>query len=207
MKRLFFLFFSLTAFSPSQALAEAKDQEEDSEKKTGYGYVVKNYFSKRNSEQEWTQKLALYAGMSIYRESREKTLPPFSSFIAAFEQRLKEFPKVGDLSLQIGVHSAKLTDGRSTAIEFGPRFSLPSGKNKFPFYTGVGMGLGLFPRHIIKNKPALSFNAQVFAGFRFAGLHENLGLMTELNLQMRAPFSDLQIYMDLFVLGGLLFSF
>ncbi len=203
-------FFAAVLWLALAASAGAEAQTAGAE--TAGPRALKSYFSGTGGLGEparaLTQKLFLYGGVSVYREVKEKAMPPFSSFVFAFEQRLREFPKIGDLSLQIGVHSAKLlAGGRATAVELGPRFSLPSGKNSFPFYTGAGMGLGVFPRHIIKSKPALSFNFQMFAGLRFADLYENLGCLFELNLQMRAPFSDLQIYLDALLLGGLLFSF
>ena len=194
------------ALLPGAALAAGEEPEAPSQK-TGYSQAVRNYFAGLAAEEPLLQKLALYGGASIYREIKEKSLPPFTSFIFAFEQGIKEFPKIGGLSLQISVHSMRLEGSRSTAIEFSPRFSFPSGKNGFPFYTGAGLGLGVFPRHIIKSRPALSFNMQAFAGLRFAGLYENLGLMAELSLKMQTPFSDLKIYMEILALAGLLFSF
>ena len=182
-----------------------------SDTESGYKYVLKNYFSKRRpnffSHKGAPRNLTLYMGSSLYRETKDEVLFPISSFIFGFNQRIKEIPTVGDLNLQIGIQSIKLETHRGTVIEITPRFTLPDIRSGFPFYVGIGAGLGFFPRHIVKNLPALSFNAQVFTGMRFLDLYYNLGLTGEFSLKMQVPFQDLKLYLELFGSLGFVFSF
>ncbi len=182
-----------------------------SDTKSGYKYVIQNYFSKRRSNffshRGSPRNLTLYAGSSLYRETKDKILFPFSSVIFGFNQRIKEFPTIGDLNLQVGIQSIRLKTHRGTVIEINPRFTLPDIRSGFPFYIGMSAGLGVFPRHIIKSLPALNFNAQFFTGIRLLDIYYNLGLTGELNLKIQVPFNDLKMYLELFGSLGFVFSF
>ncbi len=205
MKSLSFIFLIFLIFSPNTYGTTSSHTE------SGYKYILKNYFSKRQpnffSHKGSPRNLTLYIGPSLYRETKEKVLFPISSFILGFNQRIKEIPTVGDFNLQIGVQSIKLETHRGTVIEISPRFTLPDIRSGFPFYVGVGAGLGVFPRHIIKSLPALAFNAQIFTGLRFLDLYYNLGLTGELTLKMQVPFNDLKMYLEIFGSVGFVFSF
>ena len=179
--------------------------------KSGYTYVLKNYFTSRRpnffSHKGSPRNLSLYMGSSFFGETKDKTLPAFSSFIFGFNQRIKEIPTIGDLNLQIGIQSIKLETHRGILVEITPRFTLPDIRSGFPIYVGAGGGFGLFPRHVVKGLPSLSFNAQIFTGIRLLDLYYNLGVTGEINLKMQVPFNDLKTYLELFASLGFVFSF
>ena len=198
---LFIIILSLTAFN----------SHADTGKKSGYKYVIQNYFKPRKpmylQHKSSPRNLSLHVGGSIFRETKEETLFPVSSFFFGFRQRVKEIPTVADVNLQINLFSSQLEEDRSTSIEINPQLILPDVRSGFPFYVGVGGGLGLYPRHIVKNKPALSFNTHVFTGVRLIDVYHNLGINGEVTAKLQVPFNDLKMYFEILVSGGLVFSF
>lgn len=198
------LFISLLIFNHLQTYG--KDQE----KKSGYGYILKNYFSKRKSNffnhKGSPRNITLYGGSSFFRETLNDNLESLS-FVFGLNQRIKEFPTIGDLNLQVGVESIQLKSHRSFVVEVNPRFTLPDVRSGFPLYIGLGGGVGIFPRHLVKKIPALSVNLQTFAGVRLLDLYYNLGFMAEATAKVQIPLSDMTVYLELLASLGIVFSF
>ena len=188
------------------------DSEVDSkEKKKGYGYTLKKYFSGRKKipSSSSYRNMVLYVGSSLYSDSTAKNFKsiPFSSVIAGFRQPIREVPQVGDFSLKTEIQNFRLKTDRVTQINITPLFSLPEAQSKFPVYVGLGIGFGFYPYFILAGKPALSLNGQLFAGLRLINLYKNLGLNGEVVLNMHVPFKERELYMETIANLGLLFSF
>ena len=178
---------------------------------SSYKNVIKNYFTKRKKNTSTfygsPRSLTLFTGASLYGETKDEKQKPLSSYTFGFNQRIKEYTAIGDLNLKIELHSVALETQRSTQVTITPHFSLPDIRSGFPIYVGFGAGFGLFPRHILKKQPALSFNVQMYTGLRLIDIYKNFGLITELNLRMRTPFQDMKLYMELLMNVGFVFSF
>lgn len=179
------------------------------EKKEGYGYTLKKYFSGRKKTPSRRRDMVLYVGSSLYSNSAARNFKhrPFSSFIVGFRQPLFEVTGIGDLNLKTEVQNFRLKTGQATQINFTPTFSLPEARSGFPIYVGVGLGFGFYPHFILIDKFSLSLNTPFFAGVRLINLYENLGLNGELALNMHFPFREKKLYMETIVSLGLLFSF
>ena len=155
---------------------EVLGKELEPEKKTGYRYILKNYFSERQTGYyDYSRSFGLSSALSVYRASAKKTFKPFSALSLNFSQTIKEFPYFGDFSLQVSVFSAQMEKQRAFLLELNPRLSLPETSALFPVYLGLGAGLGFYPRHIIWQIPALSVNSQFFMGLRLLELYYNVG--------------------------------
>ena len=186
---------------------QAKD---DSEKKSGYRYIVENYFSKRaslGSYYDYDRAFTLSSGTSVYRANKDKTFKPFSSFNLSFTQVFKEITFLGDLNLKFSIFSSQMSKQESTLLEVTPFITIPEIRTSFPFYIGMGLGLGFYPRYLIKQLPAISVNTQFFFGFRFLEIYHNIGFFTELNLRIQYPFSELKTYLETVAQFGLIFRF
>ena len=182
----------------------------------GYKYTLKNYFSKRkpnaHSYQGSPRSLSLYFGTSLQGETEDKKLGLLSSRLLGFSQRIRDFPTIGDWNLNLEIHSMALAvhtkkPQREILLNISSTFSVPDIRSGFPVFVGAGGSFGLFPRHIIKQKPAISVGAQIFTGFRILDWYKNVGLQTSLNLKMYVPFNDKKLYMELIANFGFLFSF
>lgn len=205
MKKIIFLIILSGFYFPSFS-AEATT------KNHGYAYTLKNYFANRKSQytqyQSSPRSISLYAGASIIRETKEDTIFPVTSMILGLEQRVREIPAVADINLQIGLQISKTDDDKtSVAIEVIPRLMFPDIRSGFPFYVGFGGGFGFYPKNIIKELPAISFNGQAFAGVRIVDLYHNLGIKGEVSLRLQTPFNKIESYMDVLGSAGLVFSF
>ena len=203
MLRVIYIFIFIFSFFPSWG-------EENQTKKLGYRYIIDNYFSKRQASgvyQDYSKSFTLYSGMSFYRESTERSFKPFSSFVLGFNRRLKEIPQLGDLNLQAAVISSQMATHRAVLLEITPRLTIPEIRTAFPLYVGAGLGLGFYPRYIIREQPFLSVNSQFFIGLRFFDLYYNLGFSAELNLKIHSPFSESEIYLETLGRMGLIFRF
>lgn len=185
---------------------EVLGREGEAEKKSGYRYILKNYFSKRQAiNYDYSRSFALSGGLPVYRASGKKSFEPFSSLSLSFNQKVSELPDFGDFSLQVFVSSAQMEKQRAVLLELNPRISIPEIRTLFPFYLGLGAGLGFYPRHIVRQIPALSFNSQFFMGFRFLELYYNMGLFSELNLRIHYPFNESTFYLETLISLGLIF--
>ena len=180
---------------------------------SGYKYVIRNYFSSRKpnveSHQGSPRHLGLYLGTSLYGETTDQdTFNPFSSFVFGLSQRISEYPAIGDLSIRVELLSMKFADKkREWLVDVVPVFSLPDVRSGFPVYVGAGGGLGLFPRHIVRKEPVLSFNARLFAGVRVLDWYENMGFFGEVSVKTQFPVYDAKLYMEVLLTFGSLFSF
>ena len=187
--------------------------ESQGDKKSGYKYVIRNYFSSRKpnvqSHQGSPRHLALYLGTSLYSETTDQdVLNPFSSVFFGLSQRIEEFSAIGDLNIRVELLSMQFADKkREWLVDVTPVFSLPDVRSGFPVYVGAGGGVGLFPRHIVRKKPALSLNVRFFAGMRVIDWYENVGFLGEVSVKMHFPFYDTKLYMEVLVTLGSLFSF
>ena len=204
LKKICFLIL-FVLFAPSWG-KEVKPEQ----KKSGYRYIIDNYFSKRRSsgnEGHYSRSFTLFGGSSFYRESTVKSFNPSSSFVLGFNQKVKEIPRFGDVNLQAAIFSSKMEKQRAVLLEITAQVTVPDIRSAFPLYVGLGAGLGFYPRYIVRKIPSLSANSQFFVGLRFLDLYHNLGLSMELNLRMQYPFSELEIYIETLGQLGLIFSF
>ncbi|MCZ0931553.1 MAG: hypothetical protein OXJ52_00135 [Oligoflexia bacterium] len=184
--------------------------EDNSEKKSGYRYIVENYFSKRansRSYYDYSRAFTLSSGISIYRASKDKTFKSFSSFNLSFTQNVREIDFFGDLNLKFSIFNSQMSRQKATLLEVTPFISVPEIQTAFPFYVGMGFGFGFYPRYLIQQLPAFSVNAQLFFGFRFLEVYHNLGFFTELNLRIHYPFSELTAYLETLTQFGFIFRF
>lgn len=205
MLKKFFLFIFLVFSS----LSWGEENNAEPSKKSGYRYIIDNYFSKKRSSESYynSRSFTLYSGLSFYRESTKKSFNPFSSFTLGFNQKIKELPYLGDISLQISLFSTKLERQKAALLEITPRISVPEVATAFPLYVGLGAGFGFYPHYVIKKKPSLSVNGQFFVGLRLLDLYHNLGFSGELNLRIHSPLNELTIYLEMLGQFGLVFSF
>lgn len=195
------VFILLVSFCPSWG-------DEGKAEKSGYRYIIENYFSKRRGAyQDYSKSFTLVMGTPFYRESREKSFDAFSAVMFGFNQRIREIAYLGDLNLQVAMFSSKLATRRATLLEVSPRISIPEVQTAFPLYIGLGLGLGFYPRYIIKKLPPFSVNNQFFIGLRFFEIYHNLGFSAEINLRMHYLFSELEIYLETFAQMGLILNF
>ena len=200
-------------FSFFMAFSSYGESANRGERDSGYKYVIRNYFSSRKpnveSHQGSPRHLGLYLGTSLYGETTDQdTFKPFSSFVFGLSQRIREFPAIGDLSIRVELLSMKFADKkREWLVDVVPVFSLPDVRSGFPVYVGAGGGVGLFPRHIVKKEPVLSFNARLFAGVRVIDWYENMGFFGEVSVKTQFPVYDAKLYMEVFLTLGGLFSF
>ena len=196
---IIFLFFSLNL--------QAKD---NSEKKSGYRYIIDNYFSKRASSgsyYNYSRAFTLSSGVSIYRANKDKTFKSVSSSNLSFTQVFKEIVYLGDLNLKFSIFSSQMSKQKSTLLEVTPFITIPEIQTTFPVYIGMGFGFGFYPRYLIQQIPAFSVSSQFFFGFRFLEIYHNLGFFTELNLRVQYPFSELKTYLETSAQFGLIFRF
>ena len=186
-----------------------ENDTESSEEKSGYRYIIDNYFSKKRSSEaySYSRSFTLYGGFSFYRKSTKKSFDPFSSFSLSFDQKIKEISYFGDIGLRLSIFSTKLERQRAVLLEITPRISVPEIQTAFPLYIGLGAGLGFYPHYIVRKIPSLSVSGQVFTGLRLVELYHNLGFSGELNLRIHSPFNELKIYLEIFGQFGLVFSF
>ena len=202
-----FFVFIVAVFSSHGAFSHEKD------KKSGYKYVIRNYFSSRKANVETHQgsprHLALYLGTSLFGETADQdTSKPFSTILVGLSQRVKEFSTIGDLSIRVELLTMKFADGeREWLVDVVPVFSLPDVRSGFPVYVGVGGGIGLFPRHIVRKRPTLSLNARFLAGIRIIDWYENIGFLGEVSAKIQVPFYDNKMYLEILLNFGGLFSF
>lgn len=152
--------------------------------------------------------MILYAGPSLYGDNTEKKFKgrSFSSFLMGFQQQIGSAPLLEDLYLKTEIQNFHLKRGRATQINITGAFSRPGWEKGFPVYVGAGGGLGFYPFHILKGRSFASLNAQFFTGLRLLNLYENLGLNLELSLHLHYPFSEQELYMDVFAGLGAFFS-
>ena len=205
LKKIFY--FLLCSFF---FLSWGKETSSKDSKKSGYRYIIDNYFSKSRAfgdYDNYSRHFTIHSGLSFYRESTIKSFNPFSTFTLGFNQKIKEVSNVGDLNLQISIFSSQLATRRSTLLEITPQFSVPEIRAGFPLYVGVGAGVGFYPRHIVKKIPTLSVNSQFFIGLRFLDIYHNVGFSTELNLRVHSPFNELKVYLETLGQFGLIFRF
>ena len=192
------------------AWGEGENSSENSEK-SGYRYIIDNYFSKRRSStgayQDYSKSFTIFGGFSFYRENSKKRFKPLSVLVLGFNQNLKRIPDFGDVNLQVAVFSSQMQGQKAVFLEIAPRISIPEILTAFPFYVGLGAGFGFYPRYIIKKIPALSVNGQFFSGFRFFDLYHNLGFSGEFNLRLDCPFSEMDIYLSALAQLGIIFRF
>ena len=178
---------------------------------SGYKYVIDNYFSKRKSNIESYQgaprHLKLYLGASVYGETETRKFDPLFSRALGFSQRIKEFPARGDLNLRVELQSLRLLSHRTELISIVPVFIFPDVRSGFPVYVGAGGGMSLLPLHLVRRQPALSLTGQIFAGLRLVDWYKNAGLSGEMSLKTHLPFYDRELYMEIFITLGFLFSF
>lgn len=211
MKKVFFAFI-ICCVLPVSAWGEESSSSKE-EKKSGYRYLIKNYFSKdRVNERGWkkSRNFVLFGGLSFYREKEgdEKALSSFSSFSFGFNQQIKELSHFGDIGLQAEVFFSREGKGKQDVIlEFTPRISIPEVQTAFPVYIGVGWGLGFYPFYILKKKPFFSMSWQFFSGLRFLEIYHNIGLTAELNLRLHFPFNEKKKEIDFSGRAGLAFRF
>ena len=183
-------------------------EEQTSDKKSGYNYVIKNYFSKRRANTYHNSKsFSLFTGTTIYRESQKKAFKAFSSLTIAYNQNLKQVSRLGDLNLNVALFSSEMQKQNAVLLELAPRFTLPTIQSGFPLYVGLGLGFGFYPRYIIKKKPALSLSGQFFTGLRFFNIYHNIGLIAELNLRIHTPLNELDIYLETLAQLALVFRY
>ena len=193
-------FILLLFFSPTWG------GEKPSEK-SGYRYIIENYFSKRTASSHYTRSFSVYSGLSFYRESSVKSLPPFSSFVFGFHQKVKEIKEFGDINIKFSFSSQQLDKQNAFLWEFMPQLSFPDLRSAFPLYLGLGAGFGLYPRNIIRKKPSLSLSSEFFVGLRFLNLYHNFGLSSEISLRMQIPFQEWEIYLESLARLALVFCF
>ena len=175
-----------------------------------YRHLVDKYFSPKRFDEKYanhSRSFGLYSGFSFHRESTSKTFHPSSSLTLGFNQKVRELFQVADIDLQFSIFFTKLERQKAILLELTPRISFPEVQTAFPFYIGLGAGLGFYPRNIVKKMPALSANAQCFIGLRFLEIYHNLGFFTEWNLRVHVPFNELEIYLENFAYFGLIFGF
>ena len=202
-KKLSILFIAL-CFSLN---LHAKD---NTEKKSGYRYIIDNYFSKRSSSgnyYNYSRGFSLSSGLSMFRATKDKTFKSFSSLNLSFTQNIKEIDFLGDLNLKVSIFSSQMARQKATLLEITPFLTVPEIRTTFPFYIGLGFGFGFYPRYLITSLPIFSVNSQFFFGFRFLEIYHNVGFFTELNLRIQYPFSELKAYLETLAQAGLIFRF
>ena len=179
------------------------------EKKSGYRYIVDNYFSKRASSgvYDYSRAFMLSSGISFHRANKSKTFKPFSSSNLSFSQVFKEISYLGDLNLKFSIFSSQMSKQRATLLEVTPFITIPEIQTGFPFYIGMGFGFGFYPRHLIQQLSVFSISSQFFFGFRFLEIYHNVGFFTELNLRIQYPFSELKAYLETSAQFGFIFRF
>ena len=185
-------------------------KEKSAEKKSGYRYIVENYFSKRASSgnyYDYSRSFSLSLGAPVYRANKDKSFQSFSSLNVSFTQTIREIDSFGDVNLKLSVFSSRMDKQRAILLEVTPFITIPEIQTAFPFYVGMGLGFGFFPRYLIKQLPAFSVNGQFFFGFRFLEIYYNLGFFTELNLRIHYPFSEITTYLETLAQFGLVFRF
>ena len=186
-------FFLLAFFFPSFA----------EEKKSGYRYIIDNYFSKRQSAY-YSRSFSLSAAFSLYREG-QRHFKPFSSWALKFNQDIKKISSFGQLNLEAGLFFSK--PEKPVLLELSPRIIIPETSSAFPLYLGLGAGLGFYPSYIAKKIPFLSASGQFLIGLRLLELYYNLGLSAELNLRIHYPFNESEVYVERLGQIGLVFQF
>ena len=210
MKKVFFAL----VFCVAPALAQGEESSSSEEnKKSGYRYLIKNYFSKNRSDdfRAAGRNFVLFGGLSFYKErgGGEKALSSFSSFSFGFNQQIKELSRFGDIGLQAEVFFSRRSKGgkRDVILEFTPRISIPEVRTSFPVYIGLGWGLGFYPFYILEEEPFFSMSWQFFSGLRFLEIYHNIGLTAELNLRLHFPFNDRKREIDFSGRAGFAFRF
>ena len=202
LKKIFLLILYLI-FSQAWGGEEIKKSE-----KSAYKYVIDNYFSKRDSlSSHYTRSISIYSGLSFYRESSVKSLPSLSSVVFGFNQKAREIKDFGDLNIQFSFSSLQLDRQKALLLEVMPQLSFPEMRSAFPIYLGLGIGLGFYPRNIIRKKPSLSLSGEFFAGLRFLNLYHNLGFSSEINLRMHTPFNEWEVYLEALARVAVVFCF
>ena len=205
MLKKFLITFAFFSFS---VMPQA--EEPSSEKKSAYRYIVENYFSKRSSSKNYynySRSFTLSAGGSIYRMSKDKSFRSLSSINLSFTQNVKEIKFLGDLNLKFSIFDIQMASQKTLLLEILPFITVPEVQTAFPFYVGFGLGLGMYPRYLIRQMPIFSLSSQFFVGLRFLELYHNLGFFTELNLRIQYPFSELTAYLETLSQFGLIFRF
>lgn len=203
-----FIFFTALFFSLS--LQAEENVEESVEKKSSYRYIIDNYFSKRASAggySDYSRAFTLSSGLSMYRANEDKTFDPLSSFNFSFTQNIKEISSLGDLNLKLSIFASQQASQKATLLEVTPFITIPEIRTAFPFYIGMGLGFGFYPRYLIKPPPIFVVNSQFFFGFRFFEIYHNIGFFTEFNLRVYYPFSELIVYLETLAQAGLIFRF
>ena len=202
LKQIFIACLLFSSFS-----LQAKN---NSQKKSGYRYIIDNYFSKRVSSgkyYDYSRAFTLSSGFSIYRASKDKDFKPFSSLNVSFTQTIKEINFLGDLHLKVSMFSSQMPTQKATLLEVTPFISIPEIQTTFPFYIGMGLGVGFYPRYLIQKLPSASINTQLFVGLRFLEIYYNLGFFTELNLKIHYPLSEMKVYLSTISQWGFIFRF
>ena len=201
------VFIAISLFSFSLTLEAI---ETSSEEKSAYRYIIDNYFSKRSSSKNYynySRSFTLSAGGSIYRSSKDKNFKSLSSMNLSFTQNIKEITFLGDLNLKFSIFDIQMARQKTILLEILPFITVPEIQTNFPFYVGFGLGLGMYPRYLIRQLPVLSLSSQFFVGFRWLEIYHNLGFFTELNLRIHYPFSEMTVYLDTLTQFGLIFRF
>ena len=190
-------------------LSSLELQANNTEKKSGYRYIVDNYFSKRASSgaYNYARAFTLSSGISLHRANKDKSFKAFSSSNLSFTQVFKEISYLGDLNLKFSIFSSQMSKQKSTLLEVTPFITIPEIQTGFPFYIGMGFGFGFYPRHLIQQISVFSISSQFFFGFRFLEIYHNIGFFTELNLRIQYPFSELKAYLETSAQVGFIFRF
>ena len=192
-------FILLLFFSPTWG-------KEKSSEKSGYRYIIENYFSKRAAS-HYTRSISVYSGLSFFRESSVKPFPPFSSVVFGINQKVREIKEFGDVNIQFSFASLQLENQKALLLEVTPQLSFPEMRSAFPLYMGLGVGLGFYPRNIIRKSPSLSLSGEGFIGLRFLNFYHNLGFSSEISLKMQIPFQEWEVYLESLFRIVLSFSF
>ena len=201
MKWISYLLISFFVFIPA---AQAKSQ-------SGYGYLLKKYFSTRKANTKHysgsPRSLSIYGGGTLTGKTKNKSIKSLSTKIIGFDQRLQDYPALGDLNIKTELNFITIQDKPVTVIQISPTFSTPDIRSGFPLYVGAGAGVGLSPDMIIESKMPLFLNAQIFSGIRFVDWYKNAGFKLEVNMKMETSLSELDLRLEVIGLMGLVFSF
>lgn len=87
-----------------------------------------------------------------------------------------------DLHFRADLNSYELNEHKALKLTFMPVLIFPDAKSHFPLYFGAGVGPGIFFRQVGDESP-IALDLQLFAGWRFLNLAENIGFFIETGLK------------------------
>jgi hypothetical protein len=88
-----------------------------------------------------------------------------------------------DVALRLDFTEYTVADSRAQKLSFLPMFLFPLSESRFPFYFGLGAGLGVFFKQVA-GESDLSFDYQLVTGVRFMDLNEsNAGFFVEFGMK------------------------